>query len=66
MLAKERQNKIRQMLEQDGAVTTSRLVELFEVSVETIRRDFLTMERGGFLNRVHGGAVCGRQDAALL
>ena len=40
MLAKERQSKIEKMLQQDGAVTTSNLVELFDVSVETIRRDF--------------------------
>ena len=45
------------MLQTDGAVTTSNLVELFNVSVETIRRDFLVMEQSGLLTRVHGGAV---------
>lgn len=57
MLAKERQSKIQRMLQKDGAVTTSNLVALFDVSVETIRRDFLTMEQNGLLTRVHGGAV---------
>ena len=57
MLARERQSRIRNMLQTDGAVTTSNLVELFNVSVETIRRDFLVMEQSGLLTRVHGGAV---------
>lgn len=57
MLAKERQSKIEKMLQKDGAVTTSSLVALFDVSVETIRRDFLAMEKNGLLTRVHGGAV---------
>lgn len=57
MLARERQSRIRNMLQTDGAVTASNLVELFNVSVETIRRDFLVMEQSGLLTRVHGGAV---------
>ena len=32
-------------------------MEEFGVSIETIRRDLLTMERSGLLKRVHGGAV---------
>ena len=43
MLAKERQSRIHTMLRADGAVTTSNLVDLFGVSLETIRRDFLVM-----------------------
>lgn len=57
MLAKERQSRIQTMLQADGAVTTSNLVDLFGVSLETIRRDFLVMEQNGLLTRVHGGAV---------
>ncbi len=57
MFAKERQDLIRTMIQKDGAVTTAALVETFEVSIETIRRDLLTMEQQGLLNRVHGGAV---------
>ncbi|MDO4294150.1 MAG: DeoR/GlpR family DNA-binding transcription regulator [Eubacteriales bacterium] len=40
-----------------GAVRISELVEQFGVSVETIRRDLLELEKGGQLRRVHGGAV---------
>jgi DeoR/GlpR family transcriptional regulator of sugar metabolism len=47
MLAKERQNRIEAMVKEHGAVTTGDLVELFEVSIETVRRDLLTMEQRG-------------------
>lgn len=57
MFAKERQDKIYERIKNNGAVTTSELVSLFDVSIETVRRDLLEMERRGFLLRVHGGAV---------
>ena len=57
MLAKERQDRIYAMLQRDGAVTVSQLVELFCVSMETVRRDLLIMEQENRLSRVHGGAV---------
>lgn len=57
MFANERQNKIEAFLQQQGAVTTAKLVEIFNVSVETVRRDLLALEQGGKLTRVHGGAV---------
>ena len=57
MLAKERQHKIYNIIKNDGAVTTSKLVEIFNVSLETVRRDLLYMEQCGQLLRVHGGAV---------
>lgn len=57
MFANERQEKILQMIQANGAVTTNHLVEVFKVSIETIRRDLLCMEKGGLLKRVHGGAV---------
>lgn len=57
MFANERQNSIYEMLQKDGAVNTSTLVEHFGVSLETIRRDLLHMEERKMLKRVHGGAV---------
>lgn len=45
------------MINANGAVTTSRLVETFKVSAETIRRDLLTLEGEGALTRAHGGAI---------
>jgi len=57
MLANERHNKIYKMIQKDGAVTTAKLMELFDISIETVRRDLLTMEKANLLKRVHGGAV---------
>lgn len=57
MLAHERQNKIYDIIQRDRAVTTAMLVRAFGVSIETIRRDLLTLEQCGKLMRVHGGAV---------
>ena len=57
MFADERQKRIYDMLQASGAVTTAKLVQSFGVSIETIRRDLLTMEQNGRLTRVHGGAL---------
>ncbi len=42
--ANERQNKIYDIVSREGAVTTSGLVDIFGVSIETIRRDLVSME----------------------
>ena len=57
MFAQERQDKIYEMLQKDGAVTAAKLMALFGVSIETVRRDLLVLEQSGKLLRVHGGAV---------
>lgn len=57
MFANERQDKIYEMIQNNGAVITAKLVDFFGVSIETIRRDLLAMEQSGRLTRVHGGAV---------
>lgn len=57
MFAVERQNIICQKIEDKGSVSISELTDLFEVSVETIRRDLLELERQGKLRRIHGGAM---------
>ncbi len=57
MLAKQRQDKIYEMIRINGAVDVSQLVKLFGVSIETIRKDLLFMENSGMLKRVHGGAI---------
>ena len=57
MLANQRQKQILNLLHKNGAVTVSNLVETLGVSLETVRRDLLELERKGQLSRVHGGAV---------
>ena len=56
-LANERHSWILALLKENGAVTTEELLETLGVSLETVRRDLLHLERQGLLNRVHGGAV---------
>lgn len=57
MFANERHKKICELLRQNGSVMTTQLAEYFAVSIETIRRDLLTLEQQNQLHRVHGGAV---------
>lgn len=57
MLANDRHNKILEMLERDGSVRNSKLVTIFEVSLETVRRDLDFLEKQGLLQKVHGGAI---------
>lgn len=57
MLAKERQDKIYEILKADGAVETTKLAKLFSVSIETVRKDFIAMEKNGLLTKTHGGAI---------
>ena len=57
MFADERKTRIIEMLKKRPSLTTSELTELFQVSLETIRRDLESLERQGVLKRVHGGAI---------
>lgn len=52
-----RKQKILLLLERDGKVTASQLVEHFAVSQDTIRRDLGELAAAGLLQRVHGGAL---------
>lgn len=57
MLAKERQIAIRELVNSNGTVTTTELMQSFNVSIETVRKDLLVLESQGYLSRVHGGAI---------
>ncbi len=57
MWTHERHALILERLGREGKVATNSLADSLGVSRETVRRDLLEMERGGFLQRVHGGAV---------
>ena len=56
MLPVERQQKISDILAENGIVLVSRLAEQFGVSELTIRRDLDQMEENRLLKRTHGGA----------
>ena len=57
MLPAERHAVIARALERAPIVATDELVRELHVSVETVRRDLVQLERAGSLRRVHGGAA---------
>lgn len=63
MLSEDRYKKILNILEKENSVKVATLTKLFNVSVETIRRDLEYMENQGLLKRVHGGAVLDKIDS---
>jgi DeoR/GlpR family transcriptional regulator of sugar metabolism len=52
-----RHNRLIETLQEHGQATVNELVDLFDVSRDTIRRDLDLLERRGLLVRTHGGAV---------
>lgn len=57
LLAEERKRTILNLLQRRGTVRTVALAELFNVSDQTIRRDFWALEKQGLVSKKHGGAV---------
>lgn len=57
MLAEDRYAKILKILSDHNSVKSSYLIELLNVSTETVRRDLEHLEKEGLIKRVHGGAV---------
>jgi DeoR/GlpR family transcriptional regulator of sugar metabolism len=57
MLVQERYDKILELLEKNKSVKVSYLMNLFDTSIETVRRDLEHLEKAGYLKRVYGGAV---------
>ena len=73
MFAVERKRLIQNYITNNGKVEVANLSRLLGVSEVTIRRDLETLEKEGFLHRIHGGAVlsngefekCSLEDEAL-
>ncbi|MGL4651360.1 MAG: DeoR/GlpR family DNA-binding transcription regulator [Caldilineaceae bacterium] len=62
-LPEQRRTVILRALEQRGSVTVVDMAERLSVSMMTIRRDLVELEKEGVLRRVHGGAVSARGRA---
>jgi DeoR/GlpR family transcriptional regulator of sugar metabolism len=56
-LKRERQKRIRQLIEENGQATVAELGAMFGVSEATIRRDLEELDRLGWIQREHGGAL---------
>ncbi|WP_168120078.1 DeoR/GlpR family DNA-binding transcription regulator [Paenibacillus sp. HB172176] len=65
MFANERYAKIAELLERNASITVAELMELFAVSIETVRRDLAHLEKQKVLTRVHGGAVSIKKSKAF-
>lgn len=57
MLAEKRRQGILDTVDAKGSVSNSEFAIQFGVSVETIRRDIIILDRQGMLRRTHGGAL---------
>jgi DeoR/GlpR family transcriptional regulator of sugar metabolism len=58
----ERREKISHLLKVNNKVRVSDLVQTFQVSDETIRKDFEFLEKQGILKKVYGGAELNKTD----
>lgn len=65
MLADERCQKIVELTNEKGFVSTEELAKLFNVTETTIRRDSKELENKGLLIRVHGGTKSLNQNIIL-
>lgn len=48
MFTEERREKILELLKKDGRVIAKDLAEIFDMSIDSIRRDLSIMEKDGF------------------
>jgi len=57
LFAEERRVKIFELLQKEKRVLAKELAEMFQISIDSIRRDFTIMEEQGLLKKTHGGAI---------
>lgn len=57
MMKDERRSRIIDTLKQNRMIKVSDLMQEYDVSIETVRRDLEYLEKQGYLKRVYGGAV---------
>lgn len=62
MFGQQRHQSILKKLYRDKTLKVADLIEMFGVSMETIRRDLEYLEKEGLLKRVHGGAIPTEMD----
>jgi DeoR/GlpR family transcriptional regulator of sugar metabolism len=55
MMAKQRREKILELLQEDGSAKVNKLAKIFKVTEVTIRQDLEKLEKGGLVVREHGG-----------
>jgi len=66
LLAVERRMVLADLATQNPVVTVEDLARRFNVSAQTVRRDFQVLEQRGLLTRAYGGAITRADDAPRL
>lgn len=57
MLPHERYKKLVEYLSEHGIIKIDKMTEIFDISVETARRDLNYLEKQGIINKIYGGAA---------
>jgi len=65
MLAKQRREKILELIREDGHAKVFDLSNIFKVTEVTIRHDLASLDKSGFITREHGGAYLKNIDASV-
>lgn len=65
LLTVQRRDGIKAMLLEKENVTIREVMERFDVSVETVRRDFDALAEEGFLNKIYGGATLKERTSSV-
>ena len=52
-----RRKQIAELIEKKGTLSNTEIMERFDISIETVRRDLAYLEGKGALKRVYGGAI---------
>jgi DeoR/GlpR family transcriptional regulator of sugar metabolism len=61
IIGNDRQMNLIKLVEEHGTIRVSEMSKRFDVTEETIRRDFERLEKEGFLTRIHGGAISNKK-----
>ena len=57
MLPHERYKKLAEYLSEHGIIKIDKMTEIFDISVETARRDLNYLEKQGIIKKIYGGAA---------
>ena len=60
-----RHREIVAMLHENGRIDVATVAQRFNITLETVRRDLVSLEHDGLVLRVHGGAVLGERGLRL-
>lgn len=63
MLPQERYKLITDYLENHNIIKIEQMLDMFDISIETARRDLTYMEKQGLIKKIYGGATLVKREA---